>query len=167
MSNDRHTHSVPLVGCWELASAELVDDVGVSSRPYGPAPRGMLSYLSCGQMSVIIVGNADRFVSDDLFSAHDMECSNAFKKCVAYFGTYSFEPESSTVTHYVVASWFPNLPSPQVRNVKFRQDMLELSSPLMQLGGRPQTLIFRWKAAQSVGSCEGVQLTCRESRRTL
>lgn len=90
-----------LIGTWRLKSYVVTTAAGERTTPYGPKPRGLLSYSADGHMQVI--GVADERVIPVGSTATTSERAALYDTLFAYAGTYSVE--GNTVTHHVEISW--------------------------------------------------------------
>lgn len=92
-----------ICGTWELVSIRRTAiNTGVVSKPFGPAPRGYLTYTSDGRMSGIFVSDerprpaaAGRETDAERAALHRSMCS--------YAGTWRLDGRS--VRHRVDVSW--------------------------------------------------------------
>jgi hypothetical protein len=70
---------------------------------------------------------------------------------VAYYGHYTFNEAQGTVTHYVEGSLFPNWTGQSmIRNTRFEDDTLELSTPPTRFGGADAIATLVWKIKQAL-----------------
>ncbi|MGW3246265.1 lipocalin-like domain-containing protein [Streptomyces sp. NPDC001070] len=98
-----------LIGAWRLVSYEATDVVGGDVvEPFGPRPRGLITYTPGGQMSAQIM-RVDRpdFRQGRLEEGLPEELAAAAEGYLAYAGTYAI-PEDDVVVHHVELSLFPN-----------------------------------------------------------
>src|SRR5438046_9463440 len=77
--------------------------------PLAEQSSGQLIYDPPGNMSAHVMRN-DRpcFASKDPARGTDAEIRAAFEGHVSYFGTYTIDPQTQTVTHHVRGASFPN-----------------------------------------------------------
>ena len=100
------------VGTWRLVSFVGRGADGSETMDFGPTPRGYLMYDKGGRMSVHITH------SDD----------NA--RYFGYFGTYTVDENSRTVTHHIVGASDPNYAGTnQLRFFTLQGNRLVLSTP--------------------------------------
>ena len=128
-----------MVGAWRLVSYESRDNTGAVHYPFGQGAIGRLLYDAHGNVSAMLM-KSDRppFASQDPLRGTDAEVRAAFHGFSAYFGTYSVDPLTRTVTHHVIAASYPNWANgDQVRCYKLDGKHLVLSTPPIQIGGRP------------------------------
>ena len=102
-----------LVGAWRLVSVETIRPNGEIIYPfYGKHPEGLIIYDRSGWMSVQIVSDpqptAPKGDSRDAFrSAPLEEKAAAADGYSAYFGRWTIDAASSTVTHHLKNSLYP------------------------------------------------------------
>lgn len=135
------------VGAWRLVSYESRDSMGAVQYPWGKGAVGQLLYDARGNMSAMIM-KPDRtpFASQDLRRGTDAEVRTAFEGFLAYFGTYTVDAVKGTVTHHVRGASYPNVVGgDQVRHYRFDGMQLVLSTPPIQIGGRPLTTVLVWE----------------------
>jgi hypothetical protein len=111
---DKHTTQHDLVGAWRLVSIDVEGPTGREADPfYGNGSRGLLIYDASGWFSVQIEG-ADRPsvrvpgarpVPAAAAAAADSKALNSY---YAYFGTWSFDPATSVVTHHAKGALYPS-----------------------------------------------------------
>ena len=136
-----------MVGAWRLVSYESRDNTGAVHYPFGQGAIGRLLYDAHGNVSAMLM-KSDRppFASQDPLRGTDAEVRAAFHGFSAYFGTYSVNPLTRTVTHHVIAASYPNwVNGDQVRCYKLDGKHLVLSTPPIQIGGRPLTTVLAWE----------------------
>jgi len=138
------------VGAWRLVSLESRDSTGAVELPLGQGVVGQLLYDAAGNMSAIIMKpERPPFASRDLRRGTDTEVRAAFEGFNAYFGTYTIDAAKGTVTHHVRAASYPNwVGEDQVRYYRFDGARLVLSTPPIQIGGRPLTSVLVWERVQ-------------------
>jgi Lipocalin-like domain len=96
-----------IVGCWMMVEAWDRDDPGKpgKSYPWGNPPLGYWVYDSAGNVSVQISVNPPLSnLGDGWWTASPApvgEMVNSFNNYLAYFGTYTVDAKSGTVTHKV------------------------------------------------------------------
>ncbi len=109
-ANDKRTTQQDLVGTWRLVDIEVQGPNGREADPfYGNGSHGLLIYDASGWFSVQIEG-ADRpplKVPPTRPTASNTD-SKALNSYYAYFGTWSFDPATSTVTHYAKGALYPS-----------------------------------------------------------
>jgi Lipocalin-like domain len=147
MSSLPKTAAADFVGAWRLVSFESRDGEGRVHRPLGEDVVGQLLYDAHGNMSAILMRpDRPRFASEDLQRGTDAEVRAAFDGFLAYFGTYTVDAAKATVAHHVRAAAYPNwVGGDQVRHYRFEGPRLVLSTPALQVGGRPLTSTLVWE----------------------
>jgi hypothetical protein len=96
-----------IVGCWTMVEAWDMDDPGKpgKSYPWGNLPLGYWVYDSAGNVSVQISLNPPLSnLGDSWWTATPPpvdEMVDSFNNYMAYFGTYTVDYDSGTVTHNV------------------------------------------------------------------
>ena len=142
------SHSAPsLVGTWRLVSLEARDSNGRLQFPLGKQVFGQLFYDAGGNMSAHVMSN-DRplFAVNDPARGTDAEVRAAFDGHTSYFGTYTIDPASKTVTHQVRGASYPNwIGTDQLRHFKFEGSRLLLSSPPIVSSGESLTYVLTWE----------------------
>ena len=120
-----------LVGAWSLVEcAEILQD-GSKRLPFGERALGQVVYTADGRMSAQLVraGRA-AFASDDYRDAPADALAEAFQQYFGYFGRYTVDAGSGTVTHFIEGAWFPNLENKvQARSFRMEGDHLILEAP--------------------------------------
>ena len=98
-----------LVGTWKLTGAEFWWPDGQVADLYGSAPTGTLIYGAGGDMAVQIM-RADRppFAAGDFRDGSIDELRAAVAGYIAYFGRYTVDEATHTVTHHMRGSLVPN-----------------------------------------------------------
>lgn len=89
-----------VVGTWRLVSASASSAGGATiDYPFGPSPKGLLTYTADGRMTVIISHGGRKPLSGDRISAAAEERAEAFATFFAYAGRYSLDGDR--VVHHV------------------------------------------------------------------
>jgi len=142
------SHSAPsLLGTWRLVSFEARDANGQLQFPLGKQVFGQLFYDAAGNMSAHVMRN-DRalFAANDPGLGTEAEVRAAFDGHTSYFGTYTIDAASKTVTHHVRGASYPNwIGHDQVRQFKFEGSRLFLSSPPIVSGGESLNYVLTWE----------------------
>jgi hypothetical protein len=143
-----NTDSLPnLVGAWRLVSYEARTASGEIEYPLGQHVVGQLFYDVYGNMSAHVM-RVDRptFASDDSGSGADAEVRAAFEGHTSYFGTYTIDPSTRTVTHHVSGASYPNwMGHDQIRHYRFEGSHLVLSTPPILFRGESLEYILIWE----------------------
>jgi hypothetical protein len=118
------------VGSWKLVSVQ-----GLAGYDNVKAV-GMISYDNSGHMSVHIM-RGDRGKMANRAQASDKEKSAAFDSYIAYYGTYTFEPENHIVIHHLEGSITPGqIGQDNIRYFELKGNRLTLSVANDGKGGR-------------------------------
>jgi hypothetical protein len=103
-----------LVGAWRLVRIEAKGEAGKSPDPfYGEGSEGLLIYDPSGWFSVQIMGAARPHV--DAPASRPLPATGtaataraaALDSYYAYYGTWTFDPATSTVTHHALGTMYP------------------------------------------------------------
>jgi len=105
-----------LLGTWRLV--DIRNDKGEQIR--GPKPTGLLFYDGAGNMAVQIMPDWDR-PKFALGKATPEQAKAAIDAYSAYFGTYSVDEQTSTVTHHRTGNINPGDMGDFVRQVEFQE----------------------------------------------
>ena len=105
-----------LLGTWRLV--DVRNDKGEQIR--GPKPSGVLFYDAGGNMAVQIMPDWER-PKFALGKATPEQAKAAIDAYSAYFGTYSVDEQTSTVTHHRTGNINPGDMGDFVRQVEFQQ----------------------------------------------
>ena len=104
-----------LIGAWRLVNIEVEGPAGHEADPfYGSGSRGLLIYDASGWFSVQIEGAGRpalqvpsvRPAPDQSESTARLEAA-VLDSYYAYYGTWSFDPVTSTVTHHAKGALYP------------------------------------------------------------
>lgn len=135
-----------LVGTWSLISFEAANDAGNKVLPLGDKLRGFLTYTAAGYMSAVFSsGERFRFASPDSRMGSGDEIRHAFLTFDAYAGQYSFDSETSTVTHFAEVARFPNWEGTKLmRTAKLEAKLLTLVTPQMIVHGQQWISTLTW-----------------------
>jgi hypothetical protein len=98
-----------LVGSWTLISA-TVNRVGEKIEPFGPNPKGTMTFDSGGRF-LIIVARSDlpKFASNNREMGTSEENKSVVQGSIAYFGTYNVDEGGHMFIVHVGGSTYPNL----------------------------------------------------------
>ncbi len=134
-----------IVGTWRLLSFHGRNANGDLRPALGENAQGLLVYTAEGYMIAILseVGRPP-FRSNDFRGGTPEEALAAANSCISYSGRY--EVTGNTVTHHVEMSLFPNwIGQDQIRNLKFVEGNLMLSTPSFLLSGGEWTFELVWE----------------------
>lgn len=96
----------PLVGHWKLVSFTEYRPDGTQFDVFGPDPKGFITYLDSGHMSVVFVGAQRKPFSGAWSDVTDRHKADSFEAMVAYSGRYT--DHGDRVVHHVEVCWIPN-----------------------------------------------------------
>jgi len=111
----RRTMRQDLIGAWRLVDIDVEGPAGREADPfYGTGSRGLLIYDASGWFSVQIEGAARpamqipsvRPVADQSDSTARLKAT-VLDSYYAYYGTWSFDAATSTVTHHAKGALYP------------------------------------------------------------
>jgi hypothetical protein len=111
-ADDKRTSQQDLIGAWRLVDIDVQGPAGREPDPfYGNGTHGLLIYDASGWFSVQIE-NADRPMLQvpavrPVPAASEAD-SKALNSYYAYFGTWSFDPATATVTHHAKGALYPS-----------------------------------------------------------
>lgn len=120
-----------LAGAWSLEAWQTIDTNGAVTYPLGEDAVGELTYDDeSGTMSAqLVAADQARFASDDWQQASPDEMVAAWPRYFGYFGTFTVDESTRTVTHHIRSGWFPNLAgTEQVRHCHLDEDRLTLEA---------------------------------------
>ena len=136
------------IGAWRLLACETRNSRGRVEFPFGDKPKGQLLYDASGNMSAQLMRTERaRFASRDPALGTDAEVREAFGGYIGYFGTYSIDDSTQSVTHKVHGASFPNWTGANlVRSYAFdEKGLLRLSTPPIQVGGESLEYVLWWE----------------------
>ena len=115
--------SHPLVGTWKLMEWRNQDSLGVWHERFGAAPRGLIVYGASGHLSIHLMHEDGREVSNCEPPTDGLLVNNA---CYGgYFGTYRIEPGDSVVVHEPIGgTYLSYIDTDQRRRFEVRGDSL-------------------------------------------
>ena len=111
------------VGAWRYIGTTIDGQ----NKPRGNNPKGMIYYGPYGEMSVQISPDVERKRAGIVMTPD--EAKIAVTDYIAYFGTYTVDEKTGTVTHHRATSIQPGDSGDLVRRYKFAGDRLILSPP--------------------------------------
>jgi hypothetical protein len=138
-----------LLGTWKLVSASSINSAGEQiEAPYGPHPRGFLSYTADGRVTALISYGGRKPLP---FGGGNLEeQAEAFKTFLAYAGRYALNGEK--LSHYIEVSSIENYVNRElIRTVKFQGDQIVLLTPPTPVNGKIQTVELIWQRLPTGG----------------
>jgi Lipocalin-like domain len=136
-----------IVGTWQLVSFHGRNANGDLRSALGENAQGLLVYTPDGYM-IAILSAAGRppFRSSDFRGGTPEEALQAVNSYISYSGRY--EINGDTITHHVEMSLYPNWTGQdQIRNLRFEENKLILSTPAFLLSGDKWTFELVWERA--------------------
>lgn len=135
-----------LVGTWRLVSFVSYRADGREINTFGPRPRGLLMYDPGGHMSVQIASSDRNFSDSDPAIHRDPESDDPLESYFGYFGRYTVNDSTATVTHHVHASSDTGLDrTDQPRRIRWQGDHLVLSTLPDEVNGTGITYVATWQ----------------------
>jgi len=142
----QNTESNSLHGTWWLVSAEVHDEAGDITYPWGPQPVGYLVYTEAGTMFGSIM-NAGRphFATEDIQGASREELVQAMRTYFSYCGSY--EVRGKQIIHHVKMSLLPNWTGEdEIRFIEqLTTDQLVLKTPPLLVAGTKGAMYIFWR----------------------
>ena len=139
-----------LAGVWELASYTVTNSDGEARFPFGEQPKGQIVYSETGQMSALLMRS-----DYDVAPFSDLDFPAALQEVglsafFAYWGAYTFDEASGTVTHEIKGCLYPDwVGTSQGRNVRFEDpDHLVIWAQLADVGDPGDLYELRWTRVQ-------------------
>jgi hypothetical protein len=125
-----------LVGHWELVSFTERRDNGERFDVFGPNPKGFITYLESGHMSVVFASGCREPFRGAWDSVADGQKAACYDALVAYSGRYT--DHGDRVVHHVDVCWIPNWEGRDLeRHVTYlRNGHVLLRTPEMRFGRR-------------------------------
>ncbi len=143
-----------LIGAWQLVNIETIRPNGEVIYPfYGKHPEGLIVYDRSGWMSVQIVSDpkpsGPKGDSRETFRAGTPEEKiAAIEGYYAYFGTWTVDPSTTTVTHHLKDSLYPGERSAEfTRHFILNGDQLTLIAKTHEMGEDHQRKLV-WQRAK-------------------
>src|SRR5271165_212135 len=112
-----------LLGAWRYIGTRI----NGSNWDRGANPKGMIYYGPHGEMAVQIAPDVKRPRAGAVMTPE--EAKIALTDYIAYFGTYTIDPQAGTVTHHRQASIQPGDGGDLIRLYEFTGDRLVLRPP--------------------------------------
>jgi hypothetical protein len=133
-----------LVGMWTPVSV-TVDQGGTKTNPYGPNPKGILTFDSSGHFSAIFVSaELPKFAANSRTAGTPEENKAVVQGSLAYCGTYTAGDSDKSLVYRIEASTFPNwMGVEQKRTFALSGDQLTITNPAPSGGGGSATLVYK------------------------
>jgi hypothetical protein len=97
-----------LVGSWTLISVTVNRD-GEKVEPFGPNPKGTMTFDSGGRFSIIVTrSDLPKFASNNRETGTSEENKAVAQGSIAYFGTYNVDEDGHMFIVHVGGSTYPN-----------------------------------------------------------
>jgi Lipocalin-like domain len=128
-----------LVGTWTLASWEQTNEDGSKLQRYGSNPKGYNIFDANGRFFMMFARpDLPKIASGNPASATPEEAKAIVAGVVSYFGTYTVDEASKSITLRVEASSLPNqLGVDQKRTItSLTANELQISNPVAVAGGQ-------------------------------
>jgi lipocalin-like protein len=133
-----HAQASPhLVGTWRLVSYDRVDSTGHAEPYWDARPVGQLIYTADGHMAAQLYDARRPRLGVPIDSAAAELVRSEYSSSATYFGTYTVDTTSRTVTHIVEGAWLPDwLGRRLVRSFRF------IAPNRLELSVRPYVLVW-------------------------
>ena len=95
-----------LVGHWQLVSFTEEREEGEPFDVFGPDPKGFITYLESGRMSVVFASGLRKPFTGAWEAVSDRHKAANYDSLVAYAGRYT--DHGDRVVHHVDVCWIPN-----------------------------------------------------------
>jgi hypothetical protein len=134
-----------LVGAW-IPVANVAEQNGVKSEPYGPNPRGVLVFAADGHYSLILSRPAlPKFASNSRTKGTADENKAVVEGSIGHYGRYVVDEAGKSILFKIDGSTYPNFDgTEQKRAFTLVGDVLTYSVPGFSGGG---TATASWKRA--------------------
>lgn len=127
----------PLAGSWRLISYTDISPAGMPYLPFGTHPIGEFLYAADGHFSADIRSDANGSVPPDLPRPEFDDLMGPF---LGYFGTYRFDPATSTVEYNIAGASAPSyVMSDAARMVRFDGNRVILTGQSTRRNGHTWT----------------------------
>jgi lipocalin-like protein len=146
-----------LLGTWTLAAWEQTRPDGTKFHSFGTNPRGILVVSADGRFFQMFAHpDLPKIAASNRAKVTPEEAQAIVGRVIAYYGTYTVDEPSKTVTLQVDASTFPNQMGAQLKRVvnSVTADELTFTNPAPMSGGQIQVSMKRATAA-TVGGPQG------------
>jgi len=126
-----------LVGNWTFVSSIDTNRDGTKTDRFGPNAKGLVMFDASGRFSFLISrANIPKFAVNNVNQGTAEENKAVVQGMIAYFGTWSVDEASKTLTTNIEAGSFPNLNGgSQKRNItSLTADELKYTNPSTTTG---------------------------------
>jgi hypothetical protein len=139
-----------IVGTWDLVSNYAARQDGSRLDAFGPNPTGRYMLDATGRFSYMIYGSGrPRFASNNRREGSPEENKAAVQGMIAFFGTYTVDEPTRTVTWHVEQCSFPNWEgSERKTNVTLNGDDLSYTADPIPSSAGPYIPHVTWKRAR-------------------
>ena len=136
-----------LIGSWRLISIEDHASDGSITYNYGREPLGLVMFGADGRLSLHLMRPDRReWDSGDFLRPTPDELSESMLGYFGYFGTYTADEASGTVTFHVEGAAYPNyIGTDQRRFYSIEGNRLTLRTPPERAGGKDITYFVIWE----------------------
>jgi len=127
-----------LIGSWTLVSWERTNPDGSKINAFGDNPKGITIYTADSRYALIYTRrDLPKLSANDRLKATPQEAKTIMDGAIAYYGTYSVDEASRTVTLTIESTTFPNQIGRQNKRVidVLTANELKLSNPASTAGG--------------------------------
>jgi hypothetical protein len=138
-----------LVGTWDLVATDSERADGTRFGAFGPNPSGRYMLDADGRFSYMIYGsNRPKFSSNNRLEGTADEYKSAVQGAIAFYGTYTVDERTHTVTWHVVRCTFPNWEGSDRKSVVTLDgdDLSYTADPIPSAAG-PYVPHVSWKRA--------------------
>src|SRR6202162_5823241 len=133
-----------LVGTWTLVSWEQANKDGSKQQDFGPNPKGVASFDANGHFFVMFARpDLPKIASTDRTKVTPQEAHAINVGLIAYFGTYTVDERSKTVSLKIESSTFPNQLGIDQKRVITSLTADELKYTNTTASGGPIDTVFR------------------------
>jgi hypothetical protein len=139
-----------LVGTWDLVSTYSERPDGSRFGAFGANPTGRYMLDTDGRFSYMIYGSGrPKFASNNRLEGTADEYKAAVQQTIAFYGTYTVDEASSTVTWHVERCTFPNWEGSDRKTVvTLNGDDLSYTADAIASAAGPYVPHVTWKRAR-------------------
>jgi hypothetical protein len=138
-----------LVGTWRLVSIDLVRPDGSKAEVFGSDPNGIVIYTRDGQYALINSrSDLPKFASNNRNQGTPDENKAVVQGSIAYFGTYSVNELTKTISLRINGSTYPNMigaPDEQRVITSLTAEELRFTNPASSTGAKLEVV---WRRAK-------------------